>query len=192
MPSRFDSQSQTPAPMAASNQRDTRARPSDLRRLMAQGYASLRVERTPQTRGVAQSSRRTREAAGPAGLRSRRIRIIWSGGGSGSIADIMVQLLVYLRHSADGTVTVQTRSFPLSQVGGVGRCGKWRRGADCGCSGVDQAASKWGGHERSRLRVPEVLIQPISGDAHGINVDVLAFREATRARCHPFRPFAAR
>jgi hypothetical protein len=56
-------------------------------------------------------------AAVPAALlRSRRIRISGSGAGSGSVADIMAQLPVYLRLIADGTVTVPTRTFPLSQV----------------------------------------------------------------------------
>lgn len=56
-------------------------------------------------------------AAVPAALlRSRRIRIVGSGAGSGSVADIMAQLPVYLRHIADGIVTVPTRSFPLSRV----------------------------------------------------------------------------
>lgn len=56
-------------------------------------------------------------AAVPAALlRSRRIRIVGSGAGSGSVADIMAQLPGYLRLIADGTLTVPTRSFPLSRV----------------------------------------------------------------------------
>lgn len=57
------------------------------------------------------------DAAVPASmLRSRRIRISGSGAGSSSVADIMAQLPAYMGMIADGRVSVQTRSFPLSQV----------------------------------------------------------------------------
>ncbi|GAB3392992.1 zinc-binding alcohol dehydrogenase family protein [Humibacter soli] len=50
-------------------------------------------------------------------LRSTRIRISGSGAGSGSVAEIMRQLPVYLGLITDGTVRVQTRTFPLSGIG---------------------------------------------------------------------------
>ncbi len=49
-------------------------------------------------------------------LRSRRIRLVGSGAGSGSIAEIMVQLPVYMQLIADGRVTVPVRSYPLSLI----------------------------------------------------------------------------
>jgi len=57
------------------------------------------------------------DAAVPASLlRSRRIRISGSGAGSGSVADIMAQVPVYMRMIADGVVSVPTRTFPLSRI----------------------------------------------------------------------------
>lgn len=49
-------------------------------------------------------------------LRSRRIRLAGSGAGSAQIATIVDQLPTYLRHIADGKLTVPTQSFPLSRV----------------------------------------------------------------------------
>ncbi len=57
------------------------------------------------------------QAAVPASLlRSRRIRISGSGAGSASVAEIIGQVPVYMRHIADGTVTVPARVMPLSRV----------------------------------------------------------------------------
>ena len=57
------------------------------------------------------------EASVPASLlRSRRIRLTGSGAGSATIADIMVQLPVYMQYIADGDVTVPVQTYPLSRV----------------------------------------------------------------------------
>ncbi len=57
------------------------------------------------------------EAAVPAALlRSRRIRIVGSGAGSSSLADILRELGGYLDVIAAGRVGVPVRSFPLSRV----------------------------------------------------------------------------
>jgi len=68
------------------------------------------------------------DAAVPASLlRSRHIRLSGSGAGSTSIADIMTQLPVYMEMIAAGTVTVPTRSFPLSRIADA-----WTAAADSG------------------------------------------------------------
>jgi NADPH:quinone reductase-like Zn-dependent oxidoreductase len=57
------------------------------------------------------------EASLPASLlRSRRIRISGSGLGSGSLAEIMAQVPVYMKLIADGRVEVPTRVFPLLKI----------------------------------------------------------------------------
>lgn len=56
-------------------------------------------------------------AALPAALlRSRRITIRGSGAGSGSVADVMAQLPVYLSKVAAGEVVAPIRVFPLSRL----------------------------------------------------------------------------
>jgi len=49
-------------------------------------------------------------------LRSRRIRLVGSGAGSASIADVIAQLPAYMQLIADGRVTVPVRTYPLSRV----------------------------------------------------------------------------
>jgi NADPH:quinone reductase-like Zn-dependent oxidoreductase len=57
------------------------------------------------------------EAAVPASLlRSRRIRLVGSGAGSASIADLMRQMPIFMRLIAEGQIDVPTRTFPLSRV----------------------------------------------------------------------------
>jgi NADPH:quinone reductase-like Zn-dependent oxidoreductase len=57
------------------------------------------------------------EARVPAALlRSRRIRVSGSGAGSASIAEIMMQVPVYMQLISDGKIDVPTKTFPLSAV----------------------------------------------------------------------------
>jgi NADPH:quinone reductase-like Zn-dependent oxidoreductase len=57
------------------------------------------------------------EALVPAALlRSRRIRISGSGAGSGSVAEIMKQVPLYMQLIADGKVDVPTKTSPLSSI----------------------------------------------------------------------------
>ncbi|MHA7985418.1 zinc-binding dehydrogenase [Rathayibacter sp. CAU 1779] len=72
------------------------------------------------------------EASVPAALlRSTRIRLSGSGAGSGSMAELMRQLPVYLDLIANGTVRVPTSAYPLSRIEEA-----WTAASDAGTRAV--------------------------------------------------------
>lgn len=83
----------------------------------ALGSAEFQAEDEADISYVQIGSMAGREASLPASLlRSRRIRISGSGLGSGSLAEVMAHVPVYMKLIADGRVDVPTRVFPLSRI----------------------------------------------------------------------------
>ena len=83
----------------------------------ALGQAEFHAEDQADIAHVQIGSMAGAEASVPASLlRSRRIRISGSGLGSGSLAEVMAQVPVYMKLIADARVEVPTRVFPLSRI----------------------------------------------------------------------------